>query len=162
MLLLIWYKTYVGVRSRPTGTYPEITVRIFHTSITNSYVEVTRSMFLIVRMWHHISYDIISSRISVQSFVDGWTMWLVMLTRDHDLDSDAWQMRRASVTHTSFPRLVVESSFFWTPWRVSTCLRYESKEETATSYVQPSSPTWVRAHTYLTYNSYCCPLHKLK
>ena len=79
----------------------------------HQFVEATRFLFLIVRQWHRISYDIIS-RSSVQSLRRrasyDWYYW----------PETIWCMTDA----TPFPRLSVESGSIRKPWRVYTLRIY--------------------------------------
>ena len=92
----------------------------------HQFVEVTRSSFLIVRLWHHISYDIVSN-ISAQSFVDGRTTWLVILTRDHLMHD------RCDAHLSLISRSPDSSSSIHLSGSPGVYPRYESKEETATT-----------------------------
>ena len=100
----------------PTCMYPEITgaVKISHTSITNSYVE---NLGTIVR--RRVNY--------VTGNID-------------PRPSDVWQIRRASATHTSFPGLVVASSF---SLEALACVHAANLKK---KLLQPSSRTCVRIH----------------
>ena len=90
----------------------------------HQFVEVTRSSFLIVRLWHHISYYIID-RISVQSFVDGRTIRLVIF-RDR-------LMYDRCDSHLSLILRSPDSSSSLLSGSPGVCPHYVSKEETATT-----------------------------
>ena len=87
-------------------------------------VEVSRSSFLIVRLRHHISYDIVST-ISVQSLVDGRTMRLVILTRDHLMYD------RCDAHLSLISRSPDSSSSLHLSGSPGVCTRCKSREETA-------------------------------
>ena len=90
----------------------------------HQFVEVSRSSFLIVRLRHHISYDIVST-ISVQSLVDGRTMRLVILTRDHLMYD------RCDAHLSLISRSPDSSSSLHLSGSPGVCTRCKSREETA-------------------------------
>ena len=104
----------------------------------HQFVEVTRSSFLIVRLWHHISYDIVSN-ISAQSFVDGRTTWLVILTRDHLMHD------RCDAHLSLISRSPDSSSSLHLSGSPGVYPRYESKKETATT-LESNLSSGVRTH----------------
>lgn len=79
--------------SRPTCTYPEITVSTSHAGITDS-----SSLMAQLTVKSDLSYDLIDRWISVQSFVDGRTMIGNISPRPFDARQDA---TRAPATHLS-------------------------------------------------------------